>query len=60
MAQLPMSVTVGFEAWRQKESKVGEGVPKAWGDWEERALNWETVTGRPYRVGGRHRGVASS
>jgi acetyl-CoA decarbonylase/synthase complex subunit delta len=44
MTQLPMSVTVGFEAWRQKESKVGEGVPKAWGDWEERALNWETVT----------------
>ena len=37
-------VTVGSEAWRQKESKVGEGVPEAWGDWKERALNWETVT----------------
>jgi acetyl-CoA decarbonylase/synthase complex subunit delta len=44
MTQLPMIVTVGFEAWRQKESKVGEGVPEAWGDWKERALNWETVT----------------
>ncbi len=44
MTQLPMIVTVGYEAWRQKESKVGEGVPEAWGDWEERALNWETVT----------------
>jgi len=44
MTQLPMIVTVGYEAWRQKESKVGEGVPKAWGDWEERAINWETVT----------------
>jgi acetyl-CoA decarbonylase/synthase complex subunit delta len=44
MTQLPMIVTVGYEAWRQKESKVGEGVPEAWGDWEERAINWETVT----------------
>ena len=44
MTQLPMIVTVGYEAWRQKESKVGEGVPEAWGGWEERALNWETVT----------------
>jgi acetyl-CoA decarbonylase/synthase complex subunit delta len=44
MTQLPMIVTVGFEAWRQKESKVGEGVPEAWGDWEKRAINWETCT----------------
>jgi len=44
MTQLPMIVTVGYEAWRQKESKVGEGVPEAWGEWEERATNWETVT----------------
>ena len=39
-----MIVTVGYEAWRQKESKVGEGVPESWGDWKERAINWETVT----------------
>jgi acetyl-CoA decarbonylase/synthase complex subunit delta len=44
MTQLPMMVTVGFEAWRQKESKVSEGVPEAWGEWKERALNWETLT----------------
>ena len=44
MTQLPMIVTVGYEAWRQKEAKVGEGVPEAWGDWGERAINWETVT----------------
>jgi acetyl-CoA decarbonylase/synthase complex subunit delta len=44
MTQLPMIVTVGYEAWRQKESKVGEGVPAAWGEWKERAVNWETVT----------------
>jgi acetyl-CoA decarbonylase/synthase complex subunit delta len=44
MTQLPMIVIVGKEAWRQKEAKVNEGVPEAWGDWEERAINWETVT----------------
>lgn len=44
MTQLPMMVTPGEEAWKAKESKVGEGVPKSWGDWEERAINWEVVT----------------
>ncbi len=44
MTQLPMMVTVGFEAWKAKESKVGSGVPESWGDWKERALNWETLT----------------
>jgi acetyl-CoA decarbonylase/synthase complex subunit delta len=39
-----MIVIVGKEAWRQKEAKFGEGVPETWGDWEERAINWETVT----------------
>ncbi|MDP2975544.1 MAG: hypothetical protein Q8N45_04950, partial [Anaerolineales bacterium] len=37
-------VTPGFEAWKTKESKVGEGVPESWGDWKERAINWETLT----------------
>ena len=44
MTQLPMITVVGHEAWRQKEAKVGDDVPEAWGDWEERAVNWETVT----------------
>ena len=44
MTQLPMMVHPGFEAWKAKESKVGEGVPEAWGDWAERAVHWETVT----------------
>jgi acetyl-CoA decarbonylase/synthase complex subunit delta len=44
MTQLPMIVAVGNEAWRQKESRVGADVPEAWGDWKERALNWETLT----------------
>jgi acetyl-CoA decarbonylase/synthase complex subunit delta len=44
MTQLPMMVTPGFEAWKAKESKVGEGVPEAWGDWKARAIHWETIT----------------
>ncbi len=44
MTQLPMIVTPGFETWKTKEAKVGEGVPAAWGGWAERAVNWETLT----------------
>jgi len=44
MTQLPMIVTPGFEAWKTKEAKVGQGVPEAWGDWKERSINWETLT----------------
>jgi len=44
MTQLPMIVTPGFEAWKTKESKVGEGVSEAWGDWKARAIHWETLT----------------
>ncbi len=44
MTQLPMLVTPGFEAWKTKESKIGEGVPVEWGDWLARAINWETLT----------------
>lgn len=44
MTQLPMLVTPGEECWKTKESKVGSGVPEAWGDWQERAITWETVT----------------
>ncbi len=44
MTQFPMIVTPGFEAWKTKESKVGEGVPEAWGDWITRAIHWETIT----------------
>ena len=44
MTQFPMIVTPGFEAWKTKEAKVGEGVPEAWGDWKVRAINWETIT----------------
>jgi acetyl-CoA decarbonylase/synthase complex subunit delta len=44
MTQQPMIVTPGEEAWRTKEARASEGVPEAWGDWAERAVNWEAVT----------------
>jgi acetyl-CoA decarbonylase/synthase complex subunit delta len=44
MTQQPMLVTPGEEAWRQKEARAAEGVPGAWGEWADRAVNWETVT----------------
>ncbi|HEX8990127.1 MAG TPA: acetyl-CoA decarbonylase/synthase complex subunit delta [Anaerolineales bacterium] len=44
MTQQPMIVTPGFEAWKTKEAKVGEGVPEGWGDWKSRAIHWETLT----------------
>ncbi len=44
MTQQPMLVTPGEEGWKLKESKVGTGVPDAWGDWAERAVTWETLT----------------
>jgi acetyl-CoA decarbonylase/synthase complex subunit delta len=44
MTQLPLLVNPGFESWKTKESKVGEGVPEAWGDWGDRGVHWETLT----------------
>ena len=44
MTQLPMIVTPGFETWKTKEAKVGEGVPESWGDWGRRGVHWEVLT----------------
>jgi acetyl-CoA decarbonylase/synthase, CODH/ACS complex subunit delta len=44
MTQQPMICFVGEESWRQKESRVGEGVPAEWGDWTRRGIIWETTT----------------
>jgi acetyl-CoA decarbonylase/synthase complex subunit delta len=44
MTQQPMIVTPGEETWKVKESKIGEGVPDTWGDWKQRALDWEAIT----------------
>ncbi|NIW44354.1 MAG: acetyl-CoA decarbonylase/synthase complex subunit delta [Gammaproteobacteria bacterium] len=45
MTQSPMIVVVGQETWKTKEAKVGDDVPESWGEWKERAITWETVTG---------------
>ncbi len=52
MTQQPMLVTPSVEAWKTKESKVGEGVPASWGDWLERAINWEVLTAMTLLVAG--------
>ena len=44
MTMLPFFCTAGLESWRQKESKVGTGVPETWGNFGERALAWEVAT----------------
>jgi acetyl-CoA decarbonylase/synthase complex subunit delta len=44
MTQQPMICFTGEESWRQKESKTGEGVPEAWGNWAKRGVTWEATT----------------
>ena len=44
MTSMPMICTPGDEAWRQKEAKAVEGVPKNWGDHKTRAMMWEELT----------------
>ena len=44
MTSFPIINHVGSEVWRQKEARVGEGVPTEWGDHEERGIIWEEVT----------------
>jgi acetyl-CoA decarbonylase/synthase complex subunit delta len=44
MTQQPMFCLAGQESWRQKESKVGAGVPQEWGDLEKRGITWEVLT----------------
>ncbi len=44
MTSFPIINHVGSEVWRQKEARVGEGVPDEWGDHEKRGIIWEEVT----------------
>lgn len=44
MTQFPLMVCIGAETWKAKESKVGNSVPEGWGDWNNRAILWETTT----------------
>ena len=52
MAAMPMISPAGVESWRQKESKVTEGVPPSWGEHEERAVLWEEITACTVLMGG--------
>lgn len=52
MAAMPMISPAGAESWRQKESKVSEGVPETWGNHEERAVVWEEITAHAVLMGG--------
>jgi acetyl-CoA decarbonylase/synthase, CODH/ACS complex subunit delta len=42
--QQPLVLTVGYEAWRQKEARTNEDVPAEWGDWKQRGILWESNT----------------
>lgn len=44
MTQQPMFCLAGLESWRQKESRVSEGVPEEWGDLQKRGITWEVLT----------------
>ena len=44
MTQQPMVCFVGEESWRQKESRVSEGIPEEWGALDKRGITWELVT----------------
>ncbi|MGQ9584695.1 MAG: acetyl-CoA decarbonylase/synthase complex subunit delta [Anaerolineae bacterium] len=44
MTQQPIICLSGEESWRQKESRVTEDVPEAWGDHRRRGKLWELLT----------------
>jgi len=44
MLSMPMICTVGYESNRTKEANVGIDEFPSWGDLEERAILWETMT----------------
>jgi len=44
MTQQPLICFAGEESWRQKESRVVDDVPEAWGRHERRGKLWELLT----------------
>ena len=44
MTAMPIINNVGADAWKQKEAKVAQGLPEAWGDMETRGIMWEEQT----------------
>jgi acetyl-CoA decarbonylase/synthase complex subunit delta len=52
MTQQPMICNLGEESWRQKESRVADGVPESWGALANRGPAWEVVTALTMLEGG--------
>ena len=44
MLSMPVICTVGYEAWRSKETSAPESDVPDWGNLEERGVLWEAVT----------------
>ncbi|MFC1998737.1 acetyl-CoA decarbonylase/synthase complex subunit delta [Chloroflexota bacterium] len=44
LTSMPIINNVGADAWKQKEAKVAQGLPEAWGDMEARGIIWEEQT----------------
>lgn len=44
LTAMPIINNVGADAWKQKEAKVAQGLPEAWGDMEARGIMWEEQT----------------
>ncbi|MFC1905886.1 acetyl-CoA decarbonylase/synthase complex subunit delta [Chloroflexota bacterium] len=44
MTAMPIINNVGADAWKQKEAKVSQGLPEAWGNMEARGIMWEEQT----------------
>ncbi len=54
MLSMPVICTVGYEAWRAKEANAPEDEFPGWGDQEERAIMWETLTATTLLQAGAH------
>jgi acetyl-CoA decarbonylase/synthase complex subunit delta len=52
MTQMPIISTVGQEAWRAKEAKVGQEEEPKWGELEKRGIMWELGTAIPLLLAG--------
>jgi acetyl-CoA decarbonylase/synthase, CODH/ACS complex subunit delta len=48
----PVILDVGYEAWRAKEAKAGDGFADAWGPAQQRGPAWEAVTAAAMLQGG--------
>ncbi|MHB1126296.1 MAG: acetyl-CoA decarbonylase/synthase complex subunit delta [Bacillota bacterium] len=54
MLSMPIIATVGYEAWRAKESTASTEEYPEWGEQEERGILWETMTATTLLHSGAH------